>query len=62
MRIFLLIIATLLSIGVFIFTCLFLLGKVTNLVYAVASSIISIFLIFALFHFVYLYLKQQLKK
>lgn len=62
MKILLLSAAILLSAGVILLAFLFLSGKLTSLVYTVCSAGISVLLIFALFHFVYLYLNEQKRK
>ncbi len=62
MRILLLLAATLLSIGIVFLAFLFLSGSLTAFLYTVFSSAISILLIFALFHFIYLYLNKHSKK
>ena len=62
MRILLLLAATLLSIGIVFLAFLFLSGSLTAFLYTVFSSAISILLIFALFHFIYLYLNKHPKK
>ncbi len=58
MRILLLLAAALLSIGIVGLAFLFLSGVLTTVLYTVFSSAISILLIFALFHFIYLYLSK----
>ncbi len=59
MRILLLLAAALLSIGIVGLAFLFLSGVLTTVLYTVFSSAISILLIFALFHFIYLYLSKS---
>ncbi len=59
MRILLLLAAVLLSIGILCLAFLFLSGTLTTILYTVFSSGISILLIFALFHFIYLYLSKN---
>ena len=59
MRIFLLLLAILLSLGVCILAILFLMNKISKIRYTVFSSGISILAIFAVFHFLYLYLSKR---
>ena len=59
MRIFLLLLAFLLSLGIFILAILFFANKINKIRYTVLSSGISILAIFALFHFLYLYLSKR---
>ncbi|MBR5319534.1 MAG: hypothetical protein IKU46_08080 [Peptococcaceae bacterium] len=61
MRILLLLAAALLSLGILFLAFLFLSGILTAVLYTVCSSGISILLIFALFHFIYLYLNKHKK-
>ncbi len=61
MRLFLLLLAALLSLGIFVLAMLFLANKISKLRYTVFSSGISILAIFALFHFLYLYLTKRRK-
>ena len=62
MRILLLLAAALLSLGIIFLAFLFLSGSLTAFLYTIFSSGISILLIFALFHFIYLYLNKHQKK
>ncbi len=59
MRMLLLLAAALLSAGIVGLAFLFLSGALTTILYTVFSSGISILLIFALFHFIYLYLNKN---
>ena len=59
MRILLLFVATLLSCGIVYLAYLSLSEQIAILMYTVISSGISILLIFALFHFIYLYLSKK---
>lgn len=59
MRIFLLLLAILLSLSVCILAILFLMNKISKIHYTVFSSGISILAIFAVFHFLYLYLSKR---
>lgn len=59
MRIFLLLLAILLSLSVCILAILFLMNKISKIRYTVFSSGISILAIFAVFHFLYLYLSKR---
>ena len=59
MRILLLFIAALLSCGIVYLAYLSLSEQIGILVYTLVSSGISILLIFALFHFIYLYLQKR---
>ena len=59
MRIFLLLLAVLLSLGIFILAILFFANKISKIRYTVLSSGISILTIFSLFHFLYLYLSKR---
>ena len=59
MRILLLLAAALFSLGIILLACLFLTGVLSAFLYTVFSSGISILLIFALFHFIYLYLQKR---
>ncbi|MBR2627932.1 MAG: hypothetical protein IKD30_06690 [Peptococcaceae bacterium] len=59
MRILLLLAAALFSLGIILLACLFLTGALSAFLYTVFSSGISILLIFALFHFIYLYLQKR---
>ena len=59
MRILLLFVATLLSCGIVYLAYLSLSEQIAILLYTVISSGISILLIFALFHFIYLYLSKK---
>lgn len=61
MRIILLLAATLLSLGIICLAFLFLTGTLSAFLYTVFSSGISVLLIFALFHFIYLYLNHKSK-
>ncbi len=58
MRILLLFAAALLSGAVLFLTYTFLSGTLSSLLYAIFSSAIEILLLFALFHFIYLYLRK----
>ena len=57
-RTILFIIAILLSIGLCCLAIAFFTGRVSALLYTILSTGISIALIFALFHFIYLYLAK----
>ena len=59
MRILLLFIAALLSCGIVYLAYLSLSEQIDILVYTLVSSGISILLIFALFHFIYLYISKK---
>lgn len=59
MRILLLFIAALLSCGIVYLAYLSLSEQIGILVYTLVSSAISILLIFALFHFIYLYISKK---
>ena len=59
MRILLLFIAALLSCGIVYLAYLSLSEQLGILVYTLVSSGISILLIFALFHFIYLYISKK---
>ncbi|MBQ1220137.1 MAG: hypothetical protein IIW67_00070 [Peptococcaceae bacterium] len=59
MRILLLFIAALLSCGIVYLAYLSLSEQIGILVYTLVSSGISILLIFALFHFIYLYISKK---
>lgn len=59
MRIILLIAAALLSCGILCLAYLSLSEQIGILFYTILSSAISILLIFALFHFIYLYLTKK---
>ncbi len=59
MRILLLFVAALLSCGIVYLAYLSLSEQIAILLYTVVSSGISILLIFALFHFIYLYLSKK---
>ena len=59
MRIFLLLLAILLSLSVCILAILFLMNKISKIRYTVFSSGISILAIFAAFHFLHLYLSKR---
>lgn len=59
MRILLLFIAALLSCGIVYLAYLSLSEQIGILVYTLVSSCISILLIFALFHFIYLYISKK---
>ena len=61
MRILLLLAAALLSVGIVVLAALFVTGALTAFLYTILSSGISILLIFALFHFIYLYLTKSRK-
>ena len=61
MRILLLLAAALLSVGIVVLAALFVTGSLTAFLYTILSSGISILLIFALFHFIYLYLTKSRK-
>lgn len=61
MRILLLLTAALFSIGIICLAILFLTGSLSAFLYTVFSSGISVLLIFALFHFIYLYLNRKSK-
>lgn len=61
MRILLLLAAALFSLGIVLLAALFLTGTLSAFLYTVFSSGISILLIFALFHFIYLYLQKRKK-
>ena len=61
MRILLLLTAALFSIGIVCLAVLFLTGALSAFLYTVFSSGISVLLIFALFHFIYLYLNRKSK-
>lgn len=62
LRIFLLCIAVLLSVGTGILAACALFGKISPFIYVLLSSGISILLIFALFHMIYLYLSKKQNK
>lgn len=55
MRIFLLLLAVLFSLGILLLALLFAANKLSKLRYTLSSSAISILAVFALFHFIYLY-------
>ena len=59
MRILLLFIAALLSCGIVYLAYLSLSEQIGILVYTLVSSGISVLLIFALFHFIYLYISKK---
>jgi hypothetical protein len=59
MRILLLFVAALLSCGIVYLAYLSLSEQIGILVYTLVSSGISILLIFALFHFIYLYISKK---
>ncbi|MBQ5369581.1 MAG: hypothetical protein IIU56_05175 [Peptococcaceae bacterium] len=59
MRILLLFIAALLSCGIVYLAYLSLSEQIGILVYTLVSSGVSILLIFALFHFIYLYISKK---
>ena len=59
MRILLLFIAALLSCGIVYLAYLSLSEQIGILMYTLVSSAISILLIFALFHFIYLYISKK---
>jgi hypothetical protein len=59
MRVLLLFIAALLSCGIVYLAYLSLSEQIGILVYTLVSSGISILLIFALFHFIYLYISKK---
>ena len=59
MRILLLFIAALLSCGIVYLAYLSLSEQIGILMYTLVSSGISILLIFALFHFIYLYISKK---
>ncbi len=59
MRILLLLVAALLSCGIGYLAYLSLSEQIGTVLYTVLSSGISILLIFALFHFIYLYLTKK---
>ena len=59
MRILLLFIAALLNCGIVYLAYLSLSEQIGILVYTLVSSGISILLIFALFHFIYLYISKK---
>ena len=59
MRILLLFIAALLSCGIVYLAYLSLSEQIGILVYTLVSSGISILLLFALFHFIYLYISKK---
>ena len=59
MRILLLFVAALLSCGIVYLAYLSLSEQIGILVYTLVSSGISILLIFALFHFIYLYITKK---
>ena len=59
MRILLLFVAALLSCGIVSLAYLSLSEQIGILVYTLVSSGISILLIFALFHFIYLYISKK---
>lgn len=61
MRIFLLALAVVLSALVVVLAYLFLSSAISSLVYTILSSGFAILLIFALFHFIYLYLSKKSK-
>ena len=61
MRILLLLAAALFSVGIVVLAALFVTGSLTAFLYTILSSGISILLIFALFHFIYLYLTKSKK-
>lgn len=62
MRIFLLLLAALLSVGILALAVLFCANKLSKLRYTALSSGISIVAVFALFHFLYLYLTKGQKQ
>jgi hypothetical protein len=59
MRVLLLFVAALLSCGIVYLAYLSLSEQIGILVYTLVSSGISILLIFALFHFIYLYISKK---
>lgn len=59
MRILLLFIATLLSCGIAYLAYLLLSEQMGIILYTLLSSGISILLVFALFHFIYLYISKK---
>ena len=59
MRVLLLFVAALLSCGIVYLAYLSLSEQIGILLYTVLSSGISILLIFALFHFIYLYISKK---
>lgn len=59
MRMLLLFAAVLLSCGILCLSYLSLSNQIGSLLYTLLSSGISILLIFALFHFIYLYLSKK---
>ena len=59
MRILLLLAATILSCGILCLAYLSVSEQIGILLYTILSSVISILLIFALFHFIYLYLSKK---
>lgn len=59
MRTVLLFFAALLSCGILCLSYFFLSKQISTILYALLSSGISILLIFALFHFIYLYLTSK---
>lgn len=59
MRILLLFVAALLSCGILFLAHLSLSAQIGTFVYTLLSSGISILLIFALFHFIYLYISKK---
>ena len=59
MRVLLLFLAALLSCGIVYLAYLSLSEQIGILVYTLVSSGISILLIFALFHFIYLYISKK---
>ena len=59
MRVLLLFVAALLSCGIVYLAYLSLSEQIGILVYTLVSSGISVLLIFALFHFIYLYISKK---
>ncbi len=59
MRILLLLAAAILSCGILCLAYLSVSEQIGILLYTILSSVISILLIFALFHFIYLYLSKK---
>ena len=62
MRILLLLAATVLSCGVLALSYLSFTAQINVFLYTIISSGISVLLIFALFHFIYLYLSKPKTK
>lgn len=59
MRILLLLVAAILSCGILCLAYFALSGQIGTFLYIILSSAISILLIFAVFHFIYLYISKK---